>query len=160
MALRKPLVIVNGQVQQIQSGDTLDAIVNEVDITQATNNEATTLVIGTPVYVDGAGTVKEAQADALITSRVLGLVQDVTIAAAAAGDIQTDGVFVATTTQWDAVAGTTGGLSPGVHYFLSAATAGLISATAPTTTGEVVVNLGLALSATELDINNMQSVLL
>ena len=160
MALRKPLVIVNGQVQQIQAGDTLDAIVNEVDITQATNNEATTIVIGTPVYVDGAGTVMEARADTLVSSRILGLVQDATIAAAAVGNIQTDGVFVATTTQWDAVAGTTGGLTPGVHYFLDSATAGLITATAPTTTGDVVVNLGLALSATELDINNMQSVLL
>ena len=160
MALRKPLVIVNGQVQQIQAGDTLDAIVNEVDIAQQTNNEATPIVIGTPVYVDGAGTVKEAQADALLTSRVLGLVQDASIAASAVGNIQTDGVFVATTTQWDAVAGTTGGLTPGIHYFLDPATAGLITATAPTTTGQVVANLGLALSATELDINNMQTVLL
>lgn len=160
MALRKPLVIVNGQVQQIQAGDTLDAVINEVDVAQATNNEAAPVVIGTPVYVDAAGTVKEAQANALLTSRILGLVQDTSIAASAIGNIQTDGVFVATTTQWDAVAGTTGGLTPGIHYFLSAATAGQLTATAPTTTGEVVVNLGLALSATELDINNMQSVLL
>lgn len=160
MALRKPLVIVNGQVQQLQAGDTLDAVINEVDVAQATNNEAGAVVIGTAVYVDAAGTVKKAQANALLTSRILGLVQDITIAASAVGNIQTDGVFVATTGQWDAVAGTTGGLTPGVHYFLDPTTAGLITATAPTTTGEVVVNLGLALSTTELDINNMQTVLL
>lgn len=160
MALRKPLVIVNGQVQQIQAGDTLDAVVNEVDVVQRTNNEATAIVIGTPVYVDGSGTVKEAQANSLLTSRVLGLVQDTSIAAAAAGNIQTDGVFIATTGEWDAVAGTSGGLTPGVDYFLDSAAPGLLTATAPSTTGEVVVNLGLALSPTELDINNKQTVLL
>jgi len=160
MAARKPLVIVNGQVQQIQAGDTLDAIVNEVDVTQATNNEAGTIVIGTPVYVDAAGTVKKAQADAVLTSRVLGLVQDATIATSNSGSIQTDGVFVASTGEWDAVAGTTGGLTPGINYFLDPTTAGQLTSTAPTTTGQVVVNLGLALSATELDINNMQTVLL
>lgn len=160
MALRKPLVIVNGQVQQLQAGDTLDAVINEVDVAQATNNEAGVVVIGTAVYVDAAGTVKKAQADALLTSRILGLVQDASIAAAAIGNIQTDGVFVASTGEWDVVAGTTGGLTPGINYFLDPATAGLITATAPTTSGQVVVNLGLALSATELDINNMQTVLL
>ena len=160
MAQRKPLVIVNGQIQQIQAGDILDAVVNEVDIAQATNNEATPIVIGSPVYVDGAGTVKLALADALATARILGFVKDTTIAAAASGNIQTDGVIVATTGEWDTVAGTTGGLTAGDFYFLSAATAGLITATAPTTAGEVIVNLGLALSATELDVNNMQTVLL
>ena len=41
--------------------------------------------------------------------------------------------MVATTAQWDAVAGTTGGLAFGANYFLSAGTAGLLTATAPTT---------------------------
>lgn len=42
-------------------------------------------------------------------------------------------------------------LTPGTRYFLSGATAGAATATAPTITGHVVQSLGVAVSATELD---------
>ncbi len=153
MSARKPLVIVNGQIQQLQAGDTLDASTSEVDVVQKTNGNASPLVICTPAYVKADGTVDKAKADASGTVQILGLAKDVSIDAAAAGAIQTDGVLAATTVQWDAVAGTTGGLTAGTVYYLDAATAGKITGTAPTTVGQFVVRIGLALSTTELDIS-------
>lgn len=156
MAVRKPLVIVNGQVQQLQAGDTIE----HPDLYSRTNNNAGAIVIGQAVYVDGAGTVDLAQADALSTSEVLGLVADVSIAAAASGGILTDGRLVATTTQWDAVTGQTGGLTPGAKYYLSAATAGMLTTTAPNVDGNVVAPVGKALSTTEMEINIEHTILL
>jgi hypothetical protein len=153
MASRKPLVIVSGQVQQLQAGDTLDASTTEVDVVSKTNGNVGVVVIGTPVYVKNDGQVDKAKADASGTIQILGLVKDLSVDPAAAGIIQTDGVLTATTAQWDAVAGTTGGLSPGAVYYLDAATAGKLTGTAPTATGQFVVRVGLALSATELDIS-------
>lgn len=156
MAVKKPLVITNGQIQQIQAGDSLAS----ENIYNRTNNNAGAIVIGQPVYVDGAGTVDLAQADALATANVLGLVADVSIAAAASGGIQTGGRLTATTGQWDAVTGQVGGLTPGAKYFLDPATAGMLTTTAPTTDGEVVAAVGEALSTTELEIDIDQTILL
>lgn len=153
MAARKPLVINNGQVEQLQAGDTLDASVGEVDIVAKTNDNAGSLVIGTPVYVKANGNVDKAQADAQATVAMLGLVKDASISASASGNIQTDGVLVATTGQWDTITGGSGGLTAGSRYFLSAATAGMLTTTAPTTTGQFVLLVGLALSTTEMDIS-------
>lgn len=158
MALRKPLVINAGQIEQIQSGDTLDAIVAEVDVVSLTNNNASPIVIGAPVYTDVANGVDLAQADASGTTEVLGLVADVSISAAASGSIQTDGILSATTTQWDAVAGTTGGLTPGAIYYLSASTAGLTAETAPSSVSEFVVRVGKAISTTEMEISISQPI--
>lgn len=153
MAAKKPLVLTDGQIEQLQAGDTLDAAASEVDVVAKTNDNASSIVIGTPVYVKANGNVDKAQANASGTIQILGLVRDTSIAAAASGAIQTDGVLSATTVQWDAVAGTTGGLTPGAVYYLSATTAGLLTETAPTTAGQFVVRVGLALSTTELDIS-------
>ena len=64
MALRKPLVVVDGQVQQMSAADTLDASVQEKDVFILTNGEIGAIVIGTPVYVSAASTCKKAQANA------------------------------------------------------------------------------------------------
>lgn len=160
MALRKPLVINAGQVEQIQAGDTLDAVVTEVDVVQLTNNNASAIVIGAPVYCESAGQVDLAKADASATVQALGLVKDTSITSSASGNIQTDGVLAATTVQWDAVAGTTGGLTAGAVYYLSAATAGELTETAPTTGGQFVVRVGIALSTTEMEITFSPPILL
>lgn len=154
MALRKPLVIVSGQVQQLQSGDTLDAIQSGGDAVVQTNAEAGSVVIGTPVYNNAANSVLKGKADAAGTVRLIGLVRDTSIAAAGSGAIQVSGVLTATTGQWDAVMGTTGGLTVGTRYYLSTATAGLGTPTAPSTTGQYVVELGLAMSTTDLLLSN------
>ncbi len=160
MALRKPLVVVDGQVQQMSAADTLDASVQEKDVFILTNGEIGAIVIGTPVYVSAASTCKKAQANASGTTAVIGLCASASIAAAATGSIQSDGVLVATTTQWDAVAGTTGGLAFGTQYYLDPATAGKLTATAPTTGGHYLAPLGRALSTTDLEITIGATILL
>jgi hypothetical protein len=156
MALRKPLVLVGGQIQQLQSSDYISA----EQIPQFTNGNASPIVIGTPVYVSADDTVDKAKADASGTVEAVGLVADPSISAASSGGIQVDGVFTASTAQWDAVAGTTGGLTADTIYYLSATTPGAITATAPSTTGQYVKEVGIAISTTELKINIQRRVLL
>ncbi|MFA5186701.1 MAG: hypothetical protein WC551_09515 [Patescibacteria group bacterium] len=158
MGLKKPLVITSGQIQQLQAGDTLDAVCAEVDVVVSTNANVGAVVIGTSVYPSAAGAVDKAQADAVGTVEVLGLVQATSIAASESGNIQTDGILAATTGQWDAVAGTTGGLTAGTVYYLDPDTAGKITATAPTTAGDFVVRIGKAISTTELEISISQPI--
>jgi len=160
MANRKPLVIVDGQLRQMAAGDVLDAQLNEVDFIAATNDELAAIVIGTPVYINGADTVKEALADAIGTSNVLGLVVDATVAADDPARILTDGRLAATTAQWDAITGDVGGLTPGAIYYLDPAIAGNLTTTAPTADTEVVARIGKALSATILEISINQPILL
>lgn len=149
MAQKKPIVLNSGQLEQLQSGD----YISTVDIPQLTNGNAGTVPIGTPVYSSANDTVDKAKADAVGTTNCIGLVADTSIAAAAVGGIQMDGILAATTGQWDTVAGTTGGLTKDVIYYLSAATAGLITSTAPSSAGQFVVSLGIAISTTEMRIN-------
>jgi hypothetical protein len=152
MSLKKPLVMDDaGYVRNIGAGETLDAPVANPEVISRTNGEATSVVIGTPVYADSDGSIKKARANALGTSRVVGLVDDTSIANGASGNIQTDQVLTATITEWDAVVtGGSGGLVANTAYFLDAANAGKLTATAPTTAGNYVVQVGIALSATEL----------
>lgn len=152
MALRKPLVMIDGMTQNLPAGDTLNAPVNEIDILSLTNGSGSSAPIGTAAYVSGADTFQKARANASGTCDVIGLVKDASVANSASGSIQTDGLFTATTAEWDAVTGATGGLTPGATYFLSAATAGRITATAPTNTGEFVVRLGKAISTTAIEL--------
>lgn len=146
MAIKKAIVITNGQLEQLQAGDRLDLgdTINRVFDSAAT--------IGQPVYSVSGTNVDLAQADAQGTIRVAGLVLSAAVSATNSGDILIDGVLVATTTQWDAVTGQTGGLTPGANYFLDPANPGKLTTTAPTTVGEFVVRIGYALSATEFEI--------
>jgi hypothetical protein len=137
------------------TGTVLEWVDPDVAATPLQNANASPIVIGAPVYMKADGNVDLAKADAQATADVLGLVKDASIAAAASGNVLLDGVLTSTTDQWDAVAGTTGGLTPGAVYFLSAATAGLLTATAPSTAGQFVVRVGKALSATKLDLTLM-----
>lgn len=146
MSVRKPLVINSGQIEQLQSGDS----VLNIDIPQFTNANAGSIVIGTPVYVSANDSVDKGKADAVGTANIIGLVADVSVSAAAVGGVQTDGILAATTGQWDAVAGTTGGLTKDVIYYLDAATAGKITSTAPSSAGQFVKQLGIGISTTEI----------
>lgn len=146
MAQKKPVVVNGGQFEQLQSSD----YIANVDLPQLTNDESGSIVIGAPVYSDANDGVKKAKADAVGTVNVIGLVADVSIAAAGTGGIQTDGILAATTGQWDAVAGTSGGLTKDVIYYLSAATAGIITSIAPSVAGQFVKQIGIAISTTEM----------
>lgn len=149
MAVKKPIVLTSGQYEQLQSGD----YIQNIDNPQLTNANAGSLVIGTPVYASANDSVDKAKADAVGTVNVIGLVADVSIATSAVGSVQTDGILAATTGQWDAVAGTTGGLTKDVIYYLASATAGLLTSTAPSTAGQFVVQIGVAISTTEMKID-------
>lgn len=154
MAIRQPLVIgADGLPQQLQSGDTISAPTNAPSLNSITNGESSAaIVIGMPVYAFASDSVKRAQANAKSTSRLVGLVYDVTIAAGATGAIAESGILVATTGQWDAVAGTTGGLVFNTDYFLDPATPGKLTSTPPTSVGQCNVLAGRAASATEMHI--------
>ena len=156
MAAQKPLVIINGQIQQIPTGDTISVAASSAEIVSSLNANAAAIVIGTPVYVSAAGSVNKASASAVGTSRVLGLVQTSSIAPAASGSIITGGVITAATGEWDVVAGTTGGLTAGTLYYLST-TAGMITSTAPVGAGQYVMSIGLGLSPTEMEIDTNRS---
>jgi hypothetical protein len=161
MALRTPLVIVNGQIQQLQAGDTLNVTaVGGGDVVSLTNDNAGSVTIGQPVYATAADHFDKARANASGTVQVIGLVQATSIGTGASGNVQVNGILTATTGQWDAAFGTTGGLTFGTRYWLSATTAGVGTSTAPTTVGQYDVELGIALSTTELSISITTPILL
>lgn len=138
MVARKPLVINAGEIEELSSSDTLDADVTDLDEISMTNAEVGAITIGQCVYVSSASNVKKAKADASATSIPIGFVNQASIAASASGSIIVGGVL------------TTSGLTAGSVYYLSESTAGAITATAPTGNSEYVVELGIALSTTEL----------
>lgn len=154
MANRKPLVWgSDGRPEELTSSDSLDAVVAEKDMLTATNGNASSIVIGTPVYATSTpGSVDKSRANASGTKLVLGLVADTSIASAASGSIQTDGILTATTGQWDAVTGQTGGLTPGAEYWLDAAVAGKLTTSVPGS-GNYLTLVGTALSTTVLEIS-------
>lgn len=154
MAVKKPLVITNGQIEQLQSGDSIAS----PELISMTNANAGSMVIGNPVFCSVAGSVDKARANTANASNVIGFCADVSVSTGNPAAIQLDGVLAATTGQWDAVAGTSGGLAAGTIYYLSESTAGAITSTAPSTTGQYVVELGIAISTTELRINIRQKV--
>lgn len=162
MTLRTPLVLgSDGLPQQLQAADSILSAAATYTSRSVTNGEASSaIVIGAPVYASAADTVKRAQANAKATAKLAGLGLDASFAAGAAGNIITGGILVATTTQWDAVAGTTGGLAFGTEYFLDPATAGKITATPPSTVGQCNVLVGIALSTTELELQITPPILL
>ncbi len=107
-----------------------------------------------------AGGVDLAQADALSTARVVGLVEDVTVATGAVAAIRIAGPITFTTAEWDAVTGDSGGLTAGIRYYVDPATPGLLTSTAPTTVTQVVTDVLLALSSTTAIIDIARPILL
>lgn len=107
-----------------------------------------------PVYLRSDGTVSEAQANSTTTFRPYGLAAEA-IGNGANGDIyHKPGTRVAMTTgEWDAVTGASGGLTAGSRYFLDAATAGQLTTTCPSSSGQQVVEIGVAESTTVLKLS-------
>ncbi len=122
-------------------------------VADGTNSESGSVVICTPMYAFGSGTMKMARANALATSVVLGLVLNATVAASGVATIRTCGVMKATTGQWDAVTGESGGLAYGKRYYVSTTTAGLLVPETSVPTTDFLAEVGVALSTTRLLIN-------
>lgn len=113
------------------------------------------VLAGSPCFIFGDDVVEPCQANALVTSQAIGL------AIAPNGTItdfstpivlRNGGTLELTTAQWDAIAGTSGGLVPADSYYVSATTAGHITSSAPTTPGTFVTRIGSALTATKMAI--------
>lgn len=120
----------------------------------ATNESGSGLVIGNVVYFDSVGDAKKAQADADATALGVGFATG-TIADMANGNFQLDGIMTASETEWNAVTEEgSGGLTEGARYFISEITAGKITTTAPSVAGETVVQIGVAVSSTQLKITD------
>ena len=161
MATRSPLVIVAGQIQQLQAGDSISVAAGQYSNDVLINGEASSaLVVGTPVYISAAGAAKRAQSNAASTARDAGLWVDTTPAAAGSGNCAVSGRVTATTVQWDAVAATTGGLVFNTSYYLDPTTPGKLTSTAPTTPGQLVVLVGVAISSTDMELELSQPILL
>ena len=92
------------------------------------------------VYISSSGKVKPAKGDAEATARAVGFSKASALASASVKLVQ-DGIM-------DGFSG----LTAGSRYFLSSATAGAITLTAPTGVGHEIVKVGYALTATKLKI--------
>lgn len=152
MAIKKALVQSNGKVKQIASTDNLESTIIS---TQMINGTASTIVKFKSVYVDSTGSVNSFdQATGFSASAdVVGMVVDTSIASGATGNIALSGILEGTTGEWDAVTGQTGGLTKGSTYFLGVGTAGNITVTPPSVSGDVVVSMGTALTTTKFKLN-------
>lgn len=156
MALKKPVVITDGEFEQLQAGDNL------ADADLLMRAFTTTALIGQVVYADSAGNVDLAQANAAGTSIVVGLATEA-VTAPASGAVQTDNVLALTTGQWDAVTGETGGLTVNKKYYLDDATAGMMlqdDNLSSLGVGDYIVQIGKALSTTEFLIDIEKRILL
>lgn len=65
-------------------------------------------------------------------------------------DVQSAAIVTLTEAEWDEVTGATGGLVPGSAYYLDPVTLGTITTTKPVGVGEVVAQLGVAITSTQL----------
>lgn len=135
--LRQSLLTIDIDVTGLE-----DAVLPEV--TAAADIDAREVV-----YVSAAGTVNLARADNATTQRAFAIAPT-NIASAATGNVLTVGVV--TSTGW--------GLTSGSIYYLSPTVAGGITTTAPSTAGQYIVPVGIALSTTKLMFNPQPSILL
>jgi len=132
----------------------IEQVASELGSSDATGTtqEGTATValdLGEVVYADGAGSFDLAQADDLDTSRTVGVVSTAALITATA-TVTTAGVV--TNPGW--------ALTTDDTYFLAPAVAGGITNVAPTTTGQTVVAVGTAVSATELRLLSTPPILL
>lgn len=100
------------------------------------------------VYISANDTVLKADADAIATARVIGFAI-AAISESAAGYIRTHSLITGIGTAWTA----------GAPVYLST-TAGGLTQTAPTGSGDVVIEVGIAKNATDLQINIQKPVIL
>lgn len=145
MTLRTPLVMVNGQIQQLQAGDSMNLPSGIAYTADAT------FLAGQVGYPSASGHLNLAKANGASTIKNCAIAT-AGIASAASGVFQNSGVLRLSTAQWDAVAGTTGGLVFNTEYYLSDATAGMITGTCPSAGGSYVLPIGIAISTTDLQI--------
>lgn len=114
------------------------SIVDEAERVCTEYTAASTVAVGEVVYISAANTVDLADTSAESTSRIVGMV-GVGASAAGTAKVCSDGV----------VSGLSG-LTAGSRYFQDPSTPGGLTTTPPTGSGESIVQIGYAKSATEM----------
>lgn len=114
------------------------------------NDDGTTDLTGTPVYETSAGHAASASATDLTHATVIGLRIEACLSGAS-GPVQSTGAVVLATGQWDAITGQSGGLMPLAAYYAGAT--GKLSTTPPTSGGLYSTLVGIAASASQLDLD-------
>lgn len=104
---------------------------------------------GSPVCVSTAGHAALARANAAGTAFCIGIAQQFALSGAPVY-ARYVGPVELTTAEWDAIAGTSGGLTTGATYYLSSTSAGKLTSVAPSASGSFVVAVGVATSRTTL----------
>jgi hypothetical protein len=110
-----------------------------------------TFPIGTPVVASTslAETTIPGRANSATTAHVIGLASS----SGVAGNktfVQYLDALTLTTAEWDVITGQTGGLTLDAPYYLSSATAGKLTTTAPVGGGTFKTPVGIALSPTTM----------
>lgn len=141
----RPLVLINGRIQQLPLNGTLDARVQEVDAIELQAKEPITAA-GMAVYSNAGFQCMLADADDDAKAEVIGLALT-SAALDAYVTVLTDGVIEVA--DWTNAAGSAT-LTPGSSYYLSG-TPGVLTATPPATGN--IVHIGRALTPTKLEIS-------
>lgn len=123
----------------------LNSLINAI-VRPMLNGTGGTLLPGQVVYMAASDQAALAQANNSITSRGVGMV--LALIDSSVAYVQCVGNISLPTGQWDALTGETGGLTPGAVYYLSPTTAGALTATAPSSSGQFVLKVLLAISST------------
>ncbi len=145
MAVKNPLVLAaDGTIQQLQAGDSLPGGGGGVDFT-VNKGFVSNANKGAPVRLDSSGDALAAQADVAANAKAIGLAVS-TVVSGDPANIQFAGLFSASSGEWNAITGEAGGLTPGATYYLDAAAPGGMTTVAPTTAGQVVQEMGVALT--------------
>lgn len=110
---------------------------------RALNGEAGAIALGDAVYKDGtSGVMKLADADALASGRVEGIVADTSVAAGVSGRFVSEGRLNG--------AGTFGTIGGPVYLSTSGASGSTLTQTAPSGSGKVLTRVGTSITATDL----------
>jgi hypothetical protein len=140
-----------GKIVALDSAGKLDNTMMPTGIGATTKLAATTESLSAGDLVNlfnDSGTIKARKADASNGRRAHGFVLSA-VTSPNNATVYLDGTITGLT-----------GLTPGAAYYLSGATAGAATATAPTTSGYISQEIGIALSATEINFEEQQPITL
>jgi len=146
-ALRRFLGLGTGTfIDLLQSFGNADYTPQDVGSCKANTGSINT---GGAVYASAAGVVTKGIATSAAAATVVGLA-GTTLGTSSPGPMIFRGIYVQATALWDSITGQSGGLTPGSWYYLDPTTAQRLTKTAPSTSGQYVTIVGLAISSTEL----------
>jgi hypothetical protein len=153
------IALINTEISEVASEITLlNDRVSEVEAEEPEYLAITdsTVSSGQAVYMKSTGHIDLAVASSTPQTRVIGFSSS-GVASGQQVEYNTDGRL--SLSDWTAASGSTS-LAPGAFYYLSNSSPGMITTSAPTSAGSYVVQVGIAVSSSTLDIEIKQSILL